>query len=130
MALNNLKPANGATHKTKRVGRGQGSGYGKTAARGQKGQKARSGYSQKRGFEGGQTPLQRRLPKIGFRSRREKPQAINVDKISAILDLTEITMENLANIVKIKAKKVKLIGTKAKDLKDKIKDANITTSGK
>jgi len=130
MALNNLKPANGATHKTKRVGRGQGSGYGKTAARGQKGQKARSGYSQKRGFEGGQTPLQRRLPKIGFRSRREKPQAINVDKISAILDLNEITMENLANIVKIKAKKVKLIGTKAKDLKDKIKDANITTSGK
>jgi len=130
MALNNLKPACGATHKTKRVGRGPASGYGKTATRGQKGQKARTGYSQKRGFEGGQTPLQRRLPKIGFRSRREKPQAINVDKISAILDLNEITMESLSTVVKIKAKKVKLIGTKAKELKDRIKDANITTSGK
>jgi large subunit ribosomal protein L15 len=130
MALENLKPAKGATHKTKRVGRGAGSGYGKTATRGQKGQKSRTGYSQKRGFEGGQQPLQRRLPKIGFKSRVVKPQAINVDKFSAILELDEITMESLANIVKIKAKKIKLIGTKAKDLKDKIKDANITTSGK
>jgi len=130
MALNNLKPACGSTHKTKRVGRGQGSGYGKTSTRGQKGQKARTGYKQKRGFEGGQTPLQRRLPKIGFKSRVEKPQAINVDKISAIAELDEITIETLSNIVKIKAKKVKLIGKKAKALKDKIKDANITTSGK
>jgi len=130
MALNNLKPACGSTHKTKRVGRGPASGYGKTATRGQKGQKARSGYSKKRGFEGGQTPLQRRLPKVGFRSKTEKPQAINVDKITAITELEEITMQTLANIVKIKAKKVKLIGTKAKELKDKIKDVNITTSGK
>ena len=130
MALNNLKPACGATHKTKRVGRGPASGYGKTAGRGQKGQKSRTGYSVKRGFEGGQTPLQRRLPKVGFKSRREKPQAINVDKITAIAELNEITIENLSKIVKIKAKKVKLIGTKAKELKDKIKDANITTSGK
>ncbi len=130
MALNNLKPACGSTHKTKRVGRGQGSGYGKTSARGQKGQKSRTGYSKKRGFEGGQTPLQRRLPKVGFKSRVEKPQAINVDKITAITELEEITMQTLANIIKIKAKKVKLIGTKAKELKDKIKDANITTSGK
>jgi len=130
MALHNLKSACGSTHKTKRVGRGPASGYGKTSARGQKGQKSRTGYSKKRGFEGGQQPLQRRLPKIGFKSRVVKPQAINVDKFSAILELDEITMESLANIVKIKAKKVKLIGTKAKDLKDKIKDANITTSGK
>ena len=130
MALENLKPACGATHKTKRVGRGAGSGYGKTSTRGQKGQKSRTGYTQKRGFEGGQQPLQRRLPKIGFKSRVVKPQAINVDKFSAILELDEITMESLANIVKIKAKKIELIGTKAKDLKDKIKDANITTSGK
>jgi large subunit ribosomal protein L15 len=130
MALENLKPACGATHKTKRVGRGAGSGYGKTSTRGQKGQKSRTGYTQKRGFEGGQQPLQRRLPKIGFKSRVVKPQAINVDKFSAILELDEITMQSLANIVKIKAKKVKLIGTKAKELKDKIKDANITTSGK
>ncbi len=130
MALNNLKPACGAIHKTKRVGRGQGSGWGKTSARGQKGQKSRTGYSQKRGFEGGQTPLQRRLPKVGFKSRVVKPQAINVDKIPAITELDEITIQTLSNIVKIKAKKVKLIGTKAKELKDKIKDANITTSGK
>jgi len=130
MALNNLKPACGATHKTKRVGRGQGSGYGKTAARGQKGQKSRTGYSKKRGFEGGQTPLQRRLPKVGFKSRVEKPQAINVDKITAIAELEEITMETLSNIVKIKSRNIKLIGSKAKELKDKIKDANITTSGK
>jgi large subunit ribosomal protein L15 len=66
LALNNLHPADGSTHKKKRVGRGPGSGLGKTAGRGHKGQKSRSGYSQKIGFEGGQMPLQRRLPKRGF----------------------------------------------------------------
>ncbi|HEX8336421.1 MAG TPA: 50S ribosomal protein L15 [Pyrinomonadaceae bacterium] len=66
MGLNNLKPAAGSTHKKKRVGRGPGSGLGKTAGRGNKGQKSRSGYSMKIGFEGGQMPLQRRLPKRGF----------------------------------------------------------------
>lgn len=66
LALNNLRPAEGSTHKKKRVGRGPGSGLGKTAGRGHKGQKSRSGYSQKIGFEGGQMPLQRRLPKRGF----------------------------------------------------------------
>jgi large subunit ribosomal protein L15 len=130
MALENLKPACGATHKTKRVGRGPASGYGKTSGRGQKGQKSRTGYKQKRGFEGGQQPIQRRLPKIGFKSRVVKPQAINVDKISAIAELDEITIETLSKIVKIKSSKVKLIGKKAKELKDKIKDSNITTSGK
>ncbi|NPA11974.1 MAG: 50S ribosomal protein L15 [Epsilonproteobacteria bacterium] len=130
MALENLKPACGAVKKAKRVGRGQGSGHGKTASRGQKGQKSRTGYSIKRGFEGGQTPLQRRLPKVGFTSKRAKPQAINVEKFPKILELSEITIETLNNIVKIKAKKVKLIGAKAKELKDKIKDENITTSGK
>ena len=66
LALNNLKSADGSTHKKKRVGRGPGSGLGKTAGRGHKGQKSRSGYSSKIGFEGGQMPLQRRLPKRGF----------------------------------------------------------------
>jgi len=66
LALNNLKPTDGSTHKKKRVGRGPGSGLGKTAGRGHKGQKSRSGYSSKIGFEGGQMPLQRRLPKRGF----------------------------------------------------------------
>lgn len=66
LSLNNLKPAAGSTHKKKRVGRGPGSGLGKTAGRGNKGQKSRSGYSSRPGFEGGQMPLQRRLPKRGF----------------------------------------------------------------
>ena len=66
LALNNLKPSKGSTHKKKRRGRGPGSGLGKTAGRGHKGQKSRSGYSRRAGFEGGQMPLQRRLPKRGF----------------------------------------------------------------
>jgi large subunit ribosomal protein L15 len=66
IGLNNLRPAEGSTHKKKRLGRGPGSGLGKTAGRGNKGQKSRSGYSMKIGFEGGQMPLQRRLPKRGF----------------------------------------------------------------
>src|SRR5919206_2620509 len=66
LSLNNLHPAKGSTHKKKRLGRGPGTGLGKTAGRGNKGQKSRSGYSSKTGFEGGQMPLQRRLPKRGF----------------------------------------------------------------
>src|SRR6185295_19122994 len=66
LSLNNLRPAKGAIHKKKRVGRGPGSGMGKTSSRGEKGQKSRSGYSAKIGFEGGQMPLHRRLPKRGF----------------------------------------------------------------
>jgi large subunit ribosomal protein L15 len=66
ISLNSLRPAKGSTHKKKRVGRGPGSGMGKTATRGEKGQKSRSGYSRKIGFEGGQMPLHRRLPKRGF----------------------------------------------------------------
>ena len=66
LSLNSLHPAKGSTHKKKRVGRGPGSGLGKTAGRGEKGQKSRSGYSSKVGFEGGQMPLHRRLPKRGF----------------------------------------------------------------
>ena len=132
MALHNLQPAAGSTHPAKRVGRGQGSGTGKTAARGQKGAKSRSGYSRKLGFEGGQQPLQRRLPKVGFTSRVNKPLAINVVKYPAIKELAEITMETLQPIVKFSKKvtRIKLIGSEAKTLKDKIKDENITTSGK
>src|SRR5215216_7753483 len=66
LGLNNLKPAKGSTHKKKRVGRGPGSGLGKTAGRGEKGQKSRTGYSSRPGFEGGQMPLVRRVPKRGF----------------------------------------------------------------
>ena len=76
MELNNLKPKKGARHAKKRVGRGPGSGHGKTAARGEKGQKSRSGFSRMRGFEGGQMPLHRRLPKRGFTNIFKKHFAI------------------------------------------------------
>ena len=100
MNLSNLKPAPGSTKSRKRVGRGQGSGTGKTSARGQKGAKSRAGYSRKLGFEGGQQPLQRRLPKVGFKSRVNKPLAVNVARYPAIKELDEITMETLQAIVK------------------------------
>ena len=131
MALENLQPAKGSTHSKKRVGRGQGSGTGKTAARGQKGQKSRTGYKVKLGFEGGQQPLQRRLPKVGFKSKVEKPFVINVDKNTKVAELSEITLETLRTVAKFKksVKRIKLIGKIAKELKDKIKDNNITTSG-
>ena len=132
MALENLRPAAGSTHKTKRVGRGQGSGMGKTATRGNKGQKSRTGYKRKRGFEGGQQPLQRRLPKVGFKSRVVKPYVINIEKVKKIADLDEITFETIRTVHKVQGsvQKIKLIGKGAKELASKIKDENITTSGK
>ncbi|MGH2327557.1 50S ribosomal protein L15 [Campylobacter taeniopygiae] len=127
----NLIKAAGSTHKTKRIGRGQGSGMGKTATKGGKGQTARKGYNEKRGFEGGQQPLQRRLPKVGFTSKIEKPYVINVEKITAVKDLTEITIKNIKGVHKLSksVKKVKLIGASAKGLVSKIKDENISVTG-
>ncbi|RRS32889.1 MAG: 50S ribosomal protein L15 [Epsilonproteobacteria bacterium (ex Lamellibrachia satsuma)] len=132
MGLHNLQPAPGSTRNRKRVGRGQGSGTGKTAGRGNKGQKARSGYKRKRGFEGGQMPLYKRLPKIGFVSKIEKPYVINVEKIKAIAELSEITLESIKSVHKLQktVTRVKLIGASAKDLAPKIKDEAVTTSGK
>ncbi|XOB63206.1 50S ribosomal protein L15 [Campylobacterota bacterium DY0563] len=132
MALDNLQPADGSTKNVKRVGRGQGSGMGKTSTRGQKGQKSRSGYKIKRGFEGGQQPLQKRLPKIGFFSRVSKPYSINVDKVKQVATLEEITVETIKSVYKLSKRvtKVKLVGSAAKDLASKIKDENVTTTGK
>ncbi len=132
MGLHNLQPAPGSTRNRKRVGRGQGSGTGKTAGRGQNGQKSRSGYSKKRGFEGGQQPLYKRLPKIGFTSRVEKPYVINVEKIKAVAELDEITLESIRSVHKMakSVTRVKLIGVSAKDLASKIKDDAVTTTGK
>jgi large subunit ribosomal protein L15 len=132
MALDNLSPAAGSTKNRKRVGRGQGSGMGKTSTRGQKGQKSRSGYKIKRGFEGGQQPIHRRLPKIGFTSRVEKPYTINADKVVKVSELAEITMESIKSVYKLSKEvtRVKLVGKTAKDLASKIKDENVTTSGK
>jgi len=132
MGLHNLQPAPGSTRNRKRVGRGQGSGTGKTAGRGNKGQKSRTGYSRKRGFEGGQMPLYKRVPKVGFTSKIEKPYVINVEKIKAVAALEEITLESIASVHKLQktVKRVKLIGASAKDLAAKIKDDAVTTSGK
>ncbi|MDQ7085098.1 MAG: 50S ribosomal protein L15 [Sulfurovum sp.] len=132
MGLHNLQPAPGSTKNRKRVGRGAGSGTGKTAGRGNKGQKSRSGYSKKRGFEGGQMPLYKRLPKVGFTSRVIKPYVINVEKIKAIAALDEITLASIKSVHKLgkSVTRVKLIGASAKELVGKIKDEAVTTSGK
>jgi large subunit ribosomal protein L15 len=132
MGIENLTPAEGSTSTRKRVGRGCGSGMGKTSTRGGKGQTARTGSKRKRNFEGGQTPLARRLPKIGFNSNVEKPYVINVERIKAVAELAEITIENIRGVHKMAASvtKVKLVGASAKDLASKIKDENVTATGK
>ncbi|TVZ57005.1 LSU ribosomal protein L15P [Lutibacter sp. Hel_I_33_5] len=87
MSLHNLTPAEGSTKKGKRIARGEGSGHGGTSTRGHNGQKSRSGYSRKIGFEGGQMPLQRRVPKFGFTNiNRKEYQGINLDKLQALVD--------------------------------------------
>jgi large subunit ribosomal protein L15 len=97
MDLSNLKPPAGATHAKKRVGRGQGSGNGKTAGRGHKGAQSRSGFKFKRGFEGGQMPLHRRVPKRGFHNPfRVEYEVVNVDTLTAVFDAgTVVTPELL-----------------------------------
>ena len=114
MGLNNLKPAAGSVRERKRVGRGPGSGLGKTSGRGEKGQKSRSGFSQKPGFEGGQMPLHRRIPKRGFHNRFRKEFAeINLEKLEVFEAGTIVTPEvllkrgllkNLRDGVKVLAK--------------------------
>ncbi len=116
MKLNNLKPAEGSTHYRRRIGRGQGSGLGGTSTRGHKGAKARSGYSHKIGFEGGQMPLQRRLPKGGFKNVNHKEYlAVNISTLEHLAQekgLTQIGIANLveAGIVNGRGVKVKILG--------------------
>ena len=115
MELNNLKPAKGSTHHDKRVGRGAGSGHGRYSTRGMKGAKSRSGYSQKLGFEGGQMPLQRRLPKFGFKNlKRVEFKPINLstlEELAAKKELTVINVETLVAAGFISSKdKVKILG--------------------
>lgn len=91
MKLNTLKPAAGSTKKGKRIGRGQGSGHGGTSTRGHKGAQSRSGYSQKAHFEGGQMPLQRRIPKFGFKNKfRIEYKGVNLDTLQKIADKTNL----------------------------------------
>ena len=111
LSLNNLHPAKGSTHKKKRIGRGPGSGLGKTAGKGHKGQKSRSGYSSRPGFEGGQMPLQRRLPKRGFTNIFKKQWVeISLAKIEASFSAgDEVTPEILHNRGLIKKAKHDLV---------------------
>ena len=101
MKLNDLQPSEGAVKINKRVGRGQGSGRGGTSTRGHKGAQSRSGYSKKKGFEGGQMPLQRRVPKFGFKNiNRIEYKGLNLDTLQNVADqykVNEITKEVLVN---------------------------------
>ena len=100
MELYNLQPAEGATHNSKRVGRGYGSGKGRTSTRGHKGAKARSGYKKKIGFEGGQMPLQRRVPKFGFKNiNRVEYKAINLDLIQSLAEKLGATKIGIAELI-------------------------------
>ena len=100
MKLNNLKPAEGSTKTRKRIGRGPGSGLGGTSTRGHKGAKSRSGYSKKIGFEGGQMPLQRRVPKFGFKNiNRVEYKAINIGVIQALADEKNLTKVTVADLI-------------------------------
>jgi large subunit ribosomal protein L15 len=100
MELNNLKPAKGSTHHDKRVGRGAGSGHGRYSTRGMKGAKSRSGYSQKLGFEGGQMPLQRRLPKFGFKNlNRVEFKPINLSTLEELAAKKELNVINVETLI-------------------------------
>ena len=113
MNLHELSPAEGATKASRRIGRGHGSGWGKTAGKGHKGQKARSGGSIRPGFEGGQMPLQRRIPKRGFNNIfAKKIVAINVSALEAFEDGAEVTAEALIEkgIVKNEYDGIKILG--------------------
>ncbi len=123
MELHNLKPASGSLGRKKRRGRGQGSTDGGTAARGHKGAKSRSGYKQKKGFEGGQMPLQRRMPKVGFNNIfRVEYTALNLGRIQSIVDIygmTDISVDSLrSNGLLKKRELVKILG--AGELKSKV----------
>ena len=100
MNLSNLKPAEGSTKTRKRIGRGAGSGLGGTSTRGHKGAKSRCGYSKKVGFEGGQMPLQRRVPKFGFKNiNRVEYKAINLDTIQTLADAKNLTKVGISDFI-------------------------------
>ena len=126
MNLSNLQPAEGSTHnQNKRLGRGEGSGKGGTASRGHKGAKSRSGYSKKIGFEGGQMPLQRRVPKFGFTNiNRKEYEGVNLDTLQLLVDNGVITdtvdmTVYVANRLATKNEIVKILGRG--ELKAKLK---------
>ena len=137
MDLSNLKPAEGSVNNnSKRIGRGQGSGKGGTATRGHKGAKSRSGYSRKVGFEGGQMPLQRRVPKFGFTNiNRKEYQGINLDVIQELVDNKKVKDElDFNSIVELRlARKnelVKILGRGELKAKIKVSAHKFTASAK
>ena len=135
MELNNLKPAEGSTKKEKRIGRGQGSGHGGTSTRGHKGAKSRSGYKSKRSFQGGQMPLQRLVPKFGFKNvNRVEYKAINLSSLQKMAEesnLTSIDFQALLNAGFIgKNDKVKVLGNGELSLKLDIKAHAFSKSAK
>lgn len=137
MSLSNLTPAKGAVNRDgKRLGRGQGSGKGGTAARGHKGAKSRSGYSKKIGFEGGQMPLQRRVPKFGFTNiNRKEYQGINLFKLQELVDKgfvkDTITLETLVeNGLARKGELVKILGSGELKASLKVTAHRFTTTAK
>jgi large subunit ribosomal protein L15 len=136
MNLSNLKPATGSVRNKKRIARGQGSGKGGTATRGHNGQKSRSGYSRKVGFEGGQMPLQRRVPKFGFKNiNRLEYKVINLDTIQALVDSKKIKDELtfdilLANGLARKNELVKILGRGALTAKLNVSMHKFTASSK
>ena len=135
MNLSNLKPAEGSTKTEKRIGRGQGSGRGGTSTRGHKGQKSRSGYSRKIGFEGGQMPLQRVVPKMGFKNiNRVEYKAINLDVLENVAvknNLTVIDLDTLINAgVASKNDRIKILGGGTLTKKLEVKASAFSKSAK
>jgi large subunit ribosomal protein L15 len=137
MNLSNLQPAEGSTHnQNKRLGRGEGSGKGGTAARGHKGAKSRSGYSKKIGFEGGQMPLQRRVPKFGFTNiNRVEYQGVNLDNLQTLVDngLVTDTVDFavlVANRLATKTEVVKILGRGELKAKLKVSAHKFTATAK
>lgn len=135
MKLSGLKPANGSVKNNYRRGRGQGSGGGGTATRGHKGAQSRSGYSSKRGFEGGQMPLQRRIPKFGFKNiNRIDYNGINLDSIQKLVDKTKVSDITLEILIKngmaAKTDLIKILGRGELKSKVNIKAHAFTATAK
>lgn len=135
MNLSNLQPAPGSTKSEKRIGRGQGSGHGGTSTRGHKGAKSRSGYSKKIGFEGGQMPLQRVVPKSGFRNiNRIEYKAINLGVLQQLIDKQKITVIDLITLVDAgiasKNDKIKILGGGSLSAKINVKAHAFSKSAK
>ncbi|MCR9182638.1 MAG: 50S ribosomal protein L15 [Flavobacteriaceae bacterium] len=136
MDLSNLKPAAGSVQNSKRLGRGEGSGSGGTASRGHKGAKSRSGYSRKIGFEGGQMPLQRRVPKFGFTNiNRKEYQGVNLDTLQKLVDEKKIKdtldFETMVSLrLATKNESVKILGRGELKAKLKVSAHKFTATAK